>query len=300
MVKQVTDRPTFHKGVLALIILNFIQALMGIFARVFSVEMALLQQVALRMFAALLFSLLLFWKSLDFSKFKRVTGKEYGLIFVRSVLMYITGISFISVAFIYGTFANVAFILALPFTAMIGIVVLREKLTFKSALLLLLSFLGVLMLTVEDFSEVTKFDIGSMFAFIGSGSVAFSNILRKRHSDLLNNAEIGTVVLFLATIILFVLSFLMGDSYREVDWTLNLVWLIALAGFLNAVLVLVTNYGFNVVKPIIANNILATKAIFGLLIGVFIYQEPVGVRDILGGVLILCSLFLFNRRASQE
>jgi len=299
MIKQVTERSSFHKGILALIILNFIQALMGVFARVFAVELALFQQVAFRMFAALLFSFILFWKNLDFNKLKHITGKEYGLIFVRSILMYITGISFISVAFIYGAFANVAFILALPFTAMIGIVVLREKLTLKSFVLILLSFLGVLMLTIEDFSEVTNFDLGSIFAFIGSGSVAFSNILRKRHSDLLNNSEIGTIVLFLATIMLFVISFAVGDDIREVDWTLHLVWLMLLAGFLNAVLVLVTNYGFNVVKPIIANNILATKAIFGLLIGVLIYQEPLDVRGIIGGVLILSSLFLFNMRSKK-
>ena len=299
MIKQVTERSSFHKGILALIILNFIQALMGVFARVFAVELALFQQVAFRMFAALLFSFILFWKNLDFNKLKHITGKEYGLIFVRSILMYITGISFISVAFIYGAFANVAFILALPFTAMIGIVVLREKLTLKSFVLILLSFLGVLMLTIEDFSEVTNFDLGSIFAFIGSGSVAFSNILRKRHSDLLNNSEIGTIVLFLATIMLFVISFAVGDDIREVDWTLYLVWLMLLAGFLNAVLVLVTNYGFNVVKPIIANNILATKAIFGLLIGVLIYQEPLDVRGIIGGVLILSSLFLFNMRSKK-
>lgn len=299
MIKQVTERSSFHKGILALMILNFIQALMGVFARVFAVELALFQQVAFRMLAALLFSFILFWKSLGFNKLKHITGKEYGLIFVRSILMYITGISFISVAFIYGAFANVAFILALPFTAMIGIVVLREKLTLKSFVLILLSFLGVLMLTIEDFSEVTNFDLGSIFAFIGSGSVAFSNILRKRHSDLLNNSEIGTIVLFLATIMLFVISFAVGDDIREVDWTLYLVWLMLLAGFLNAVLVLVTNYGFNVVKPIIANNILATKAIFGLLIGVLIYQEPLDVRGIIGGVLILSSLFLFNMRSEK-
>lgn len=288
------------KGILALVILNVIQASMGIFAREFNQHFDLFFQVFLRMLAALIFSIIIFKKDIHFQKITQLPIKEWKLIAIRAILMYITGIAFITVAFIYGTFSNVAFILSLPFTAIIGIPLLKQKITIPLIFVIALSFLGVVILSVENFAEVAQFNIGSGFALIGSASVALANLLRPKHGLELNNTEIGAVILFVATLLLGIISLVRGENFIDINWSLGLVFLIAIAGILNAILVIVTNFGFSIVKPIFANNILATKSIFGLLIGVLIYGEGIRVMDILGGTVILGSLFLYNYLNSKS
>jgi drug/metabolite transporter (DMT)-like permease len=70
--------------------------------------------------------------------------------------------------------------------------------------------------------------------------------------------------------------------------------IIILAG-LNFVLIgFFTNYGFEKVEAIIANNILILDSVFGIILGFLLYQEIPTIRELIGGIIIVISAVLMN------
>ena len=72
-----TDR---EKGVLSLILLALVFASMGLFARYLSTGFLLFQQVYLRMLAAFVIGYIVFRKELDFSKFNKLSKRDWVMI----------------------------------------------------------------------------------------------------------------------------------------------------------------------------------------------------------------------------
>lgn len=284
----------YKKGILSLVILNIVGACMGIFARILGNELLLFQQVAFRLFAALIMMNVLFYRNIDYQKIKRISARDWLFIVIRSIFMYLLGITLGTIAFIDGKYGNISFIMAFPMTAVLGIIILKEKINLKQGLLVFLSFVGVALISVNDPSNIFLWDRSSILAFAGTTFIALSHILRKYHTNLLNDKEITALMLFISTLLVFLTSFIIGEDISNINWNTNLVIVIVFAGLFNGIFVLMANYGFSRVDSILANNILATQSIFGLAIGVILYREMIGVKEIVGGTLIISSIILFN------
>jgi len=271
---------------------------MGVFARYLHEGMSLFQQVGFRIFAGFLFSCLIFYKHIDLRKLQEIKLNQWALLILRGFAIYLIGISFGTVAYINGKYSNISFIMAFPMTAILGTLIFKDKLSVKKFLYILMAFLGVVLIVVRDFSQIFSWDKMSLYAILAVTFVSLGNLLRKWHTDLLNDKEISMFILFISTILLFITSVSMGERITNIKWTPLLILVVIGAGIFNALYSYLANYGFKHIDTLLANNILALQSIYGVLISWILYHENPSLKECIGGVLIILSIILLNNYSS--
>lgn len=283
------------KGIIALIIVTYIFASMGLFARYLNGSFHIFQQTYIRLFVAFLIGIILFKGSLDFKKLSKISAKEWLLLTFRSVANYIGGVVLFTLAVFNTTLANVSLIQSLPLVAVFGFMFLGEKVTPRKVILVLLAFLGVILVTVKGNLQITHIGIGEVYALAASISFAIGYIARRWHTKVLNNKEMTEIMLIIATVILFICSFAFKEGIPTTGWNMSVIGIYLISGLYNTVGLFLVNYGFEHVKPALASNLLTAEALFGLLLGFIFYKELPQIRDVAGGVLIVMSVLLFNK-----
>ncbi len=293
MKKSYSDK---DKGVLSLILLAFIFASMGIFARYLNEEFTVLQQTYLRVFVAFVLGLIIFYKSIHFKKLKQITFKEWSVLIFRSITYYLIGVTFISEAFITATYSNATVISVLPITAVFGFIFLKEKITHAKIFYIILGFMGVILIAVKDYSHIFAWGHGEIFALFASIFFALSWIARRWHSNLLNNQEIAIIIFFISSILLFVTSLLFQEGLPSISsYTNFMILIIVIAALFNVANLFFTNYGFQKLQAVLAGNLLMLEVLFALLIGMAFYGEFPTLIEFLGGVLIVFSAYRMNK-----
>ena len=105
---------------------------------------------------------------------------------------------------------------------------------------------------------------------------------------------------FVGAIFLFITSIIIGEGLPSTD---QFSWSIILAllggAVFNVINLLLTNYGFRHVKASVAGNILTLEVVFALIYGIFLFQEMPVMREILGGLVILTSVYFVNKIENQ-
>ncbi|MFA6017025.1 MAG: DMT family transporter [Patescibacteria group bacterium] len=283
-----------QKGILALIGLAFTYASFGFFTRYLSVSFGFFQQLYLRIFAGLIIGFLMFGKSFDFSKLKKITPGEWLLLIFRAAAYYLLGAALFNKAVLLTKISTVAFIGAIPMTAVLGFLILKEKVSLKKIIYISLSFAGVIAISINNFSSFA-FGQGEIFAIISNFFAALSIIFRKYQTKLLNNVEITQIQLFIAFIFILIASLLAREGLPINNWNGSVLLIILLSGLANVLMIFFTNYGFEHVKTSIASNILTLEMFFAVLIGLIIYREVPSLKEILGGALILFSVIQMNK-----
>jgi drug/metabolite transporter (DMT)-like permease len=295
--KQKTNK---EKGVLSLILLALVFASMGLFARYLSTGFLLFQQVYLRMFAAFVVGYFVFRKEVDLSKFKKLSIKDWGIIILRAVSYSLFGIILFTQAIIITKYSNVSFIGSLPMTAVLGFILLREKFTTKKFLMVLLAFVGVLLISVRDYSNILDWGQGEVLTLVSTVFFSLSYIARKWQSNLLNNKELTVINFLVAFLVVFLVSILKGDGLPTTGWQWGLFWAVIGSGIFNILNVFLTNYGFQKVKAVLASNILTLESFFAIILGFFFYREIPLIKDLFGGLVIIASVIAMNKLEAEE
>lgn len=281
-----------HYWILSLIVLTIVFASMGIFARYLKDDFTIFQQTYLRIGLAALFSLLFFWRAIDFKKIITLPKKEWWLLLLRSFSCYAFAVPFFTIWVIYAKYSNVSFISAFPWLAILGWFVVKEKFYWSEFFFVILAFLGSIIVGMKDFGDLSSIGYGELMAFIGSIGFALSYIARKRQSDALNNKEISFLMLALGSSMVFIISLVIWEWLPSLAWfgkDIVLQSLILTAG-LNVANVFLTNYGFKNSPAILADIILSLEGIIALWIGYFLYAEIATFREWFGSLLILIAV----------
>lgn len=294
MINNVNQKEK-NKGIIAIVLLALVWASMGIFARYLSVKMPIFQQVYVRVLSAVLIGLIVFNKDLNFNKLKKISLKEWLIIITRTIAYYLFGVVLWSLSYTYAKYSNVSFISAIPTTAILGYLILKDRLTLNKFILILVSFLGVVIISVKDFSNLFIWGKGEMLALVSAFCMSFSTILRRKHSGLLNNKELSEVTFFFAFIFLFISSFLFGEGIPAFEFSIELLIMIILAGLINVLMLFLLNYGFEKIDTVLASNLLTLESVFAIIIGFLLYKELPSVVEFIGGALILLSVIQMNR-----
>ena len=282
-----------RKGVYSLILLALIFSSMGVFVRLLSV-FQLFQQVYLRVFAALLLGLFIFNRHLNFSKLKKLSYREWLLFILRGSSGYLFGVTLFSQAIILTKYSNVSFIGAIPMTAVLGVILLKEKITIQKIFLIFISFIGVTLISVKDYSNLFSWGRGEIFALISTVFFSLNYIGRRWHSKTLNNSEITELNFFIGFIIVFIASFFVGEPLPMTGWNWGLLLAVLGGGFFNVINVFLSNYGFQKVDIVLASNILTLESAFAIIIRYIFYREIPGLKEIIGGLIILLSVIRMN------
>lgn len=283
-----------QKGIMALVGLAFTYASFGFFTRYLSANFGFFQQLYIRIFAGLIIGFLIFGKNFNFSKLKKISFKEWLLLIFRACAYYLLGAALFNKAVLITKISTVAFIGSIPMTAILGFLILKEKVTFKKVFFITLSFVGVIIISINNFSDL-GFGLGEVLALLSCFFASISIVFRKYQTKLLNNVEITQIQLFIAFIFIFVASLLMNEGLPINNWNVNTFLIIVLSGLANVLMIFFTNYGFEHVKTSIAANILTLEMFFALLIGLLLYQEIPSLKESLGGILILFSAIQMNK-----
>lgn len=283
------------KGIISLIILTLIFASIGLFSRYLNLSFHLFQQTYIRMFFAFLLGLILFKNSLHIKKLAKISSKEWTLLFFRSITNYIGGVILFTLAVLHTKIANVSVIQSLPLVAVFGFIFLKEKATMRKIILVMLAFIGAILISVKGGFQIRDIGVGELYAIFAAVFFALGYIARRWHSNLLNNKEITEIMLAIATITLFLGSFLFHEGIPTTGWNINTFVVYLVSGFLNVAALFLINYGFEHVKPVLASNLLTLESLFGLLLGFIFYKELPQIREIIGGVLIVSSVIFFNK-----
>ncbi len=282
------------KGIVSLIILSIIYSLVALIPRYLNSSFLIFQQLYLRTMIGFIFALFLFRKHVNFQKIIKTPLKNLSVILLRAILYYLFGVTLWMEALIITKISNVAFIGAIPMTAILGFTILKEKITFQKIGLVLLSFLGVLIISVKDYSNIFSIDRGEILIIAATFFLALGKIARRWESDRLNDKETTLVLLFFTTIILLTISLLKGDGLPLTNWNLGVSLVLILGGLLNIGIAYYVSYGFARVDAVFANNIIQLNIPFTILMAYIFYQELPIVREVIGGIIIITSVYLLE------
>lgn len=283
------------KGVVSLILLAFGFGMMAITPRYLSFYFTLLQQIYLSLGVAFIISLFIFPRTLTFKKLKETPISDWRIMFFRIIAGYLFGVSLFREALLLTKIANVAFIQSIPFAGLFGWILFKEKFTWKKLILLSIAYVGVVIISVKDYSSILNIGKGEIFSLISSALFALSYVSRKWQTDFLNDKEIAQILLFLGTVLILIVSLIRGESLPSIKWEWILLVSLFVTGFFNAVNIFLINYGFRNVKAVLAANILTLEAIFALILAFIFYKELPNVKELVGGILILGSVIQMNR-----
>lgn len=284
------------KGVVALLLLAIIFASMGVFARFLSSYFTLFQQTYLRIFIAFGFALIFFWKDLNFTKLKQIGTKELLLITFRALTLY-GAIALLSAAYFIGKYSNVSFAASLPLLPLFGYFIFKEPLTSRKIAYIATSIVGIALIAISDFSQIFSWGKAELLAILSILLFDLSWVSRKWQSNTLNNKETTTIMFFIGSLLLLIISlFVLHEPLPNIDSiTLPVIGMLALAAIFNVFNLLLTNYGFEKVEVITAGNILTLETVFALLIGIFLYGEIPILREFIGGLIIIWSVWRLNK-----
>ncbi len=247
------------------------------------------------MFVGFLISFLIFRKHIDVKKLKILPPKEWFLLIFRAAVYYLLGVVLYTQALLLTKISNVVLIGAIPSTAILGFIILKEPITLKKLLLVILSALGVFIISVKDFSNIFRFGPGEMVALLSTLFVSIGLISRKWHTNMLNDKEISTYVLFFAAVLIFLTSLIKGDGLPVNNWGVGVFSALLLGGLLNTGVSYFMNYGFSRVNAVLAGNILAAEPVFAAFFSYLVFSEIPILKEVFGGFLIVGSAIAMNQ-----
>ncbi|MBM3283064.1 DMT family transporter [Candidatus Gottesmanbacteria bacterium] len=292
MFKQIPNR---SKGILAFVFLAALYAGTGVVTRNLSHYFTIFQQTYLRTLIAFILGIFFFRKKLHLEKIKKISLSEWLLLTGRSAAMFVFGATLWVKATTITKLANVTFLDALPITATLSFLFLGEKATLKKIFYLAMSFLGVIILSVKDYSSLSSFGYGEFLVAVSGFFFAFRNISRKWHSKLLNDQEITQLMFIFGILMLFTSSLIFGETFIMPKWNWEIIILLFIGGFIMAANLFLTNFGFAHLSAVLGNNILNLEAVFGILFGFLFFGEISSIKELLGGILIVTSVVKMNQ-----
>lgn len=283
------------KGIFALVALSLVFGTIGIFVRYFDPDFTILQQGYVRIAIAALLGLIIFFPSLEFRKLLNLPTQDLWVSLLRAAFFY-AGVFLFSVAVTSTNFGNVSLIAVVPLLPVLGYVLLGQKVTLKQVLFVLVGFVGVVLIAVPDFSNILHWGRGELFALASSILFDISYLASNWQTKYLSNKESSVLILAMGAGLLFFASLLIGESLPSFSaFGAVTIGAFVLSALLNIAIIFLISYGFPRVSAAVAGNILTLESVFAVLVGVLLYAEIPTLQILLGGVVVIFSVYKMNQ-----
>ncbi|MCB0337820.1 MAG: DMT family transporter, partial [Bdellovibrionales bacterium] len=208
------------------------------------------------------------------------------------------GINFVLFAFANAPMANVAWLGALPYAALWGMLINRDRMSGKELLALFASVVGAIGMMLPLHASDLSFGVGEMAAMIGNALLAISMVVSKRLVEESNHSfahlwsSIGLALLSLP-IVLFLEGLPPMLSMSKLS-------LLVIGGALWATNGMLVIFGFSHLKAGVANGIIALEGVWSLLFGYLYFVELPTSQSIIGGALITLSALAMSMLALKR
>jgi len=284
------------RAIIALVVTTIFSTTMGITIRYLDTFFWNSQQIYLRILIGIVLGFIVFRKKLILKNIFKLSRKELWLLILRSLAFYVFGVYFFVLAYKTGNYALVSFIQAIPITALIGLLIFKERRTFLQFALVFLAFIGVLLIGHTE-GNILNISLGKgeTYSLISILFFGFFFTTRKFHSDILNNEELSQWMMIFSIIPMILISYFSGEGIPSIT-NINGVVVVALifGGVINVFNTWAFNFSFKYLDSVLGGNLLTLESVFGLFVSIVVYQEGVTFWHLLGGGLIVMSTILMN------
>lgn len=294
------SKNTRMKATLAIVGVSLIYASVGIPVRILSTHFTILQQLYLWLFASTLFSYLFFKSSIRWHEYRHLSLRNTVLILFRALAFYTIGYSLYSLGITTAKYSSVAVIYAFPMLAVLGPLLLREKLTGLKFIAVVGAVIGAILIGLKDFSSIFSFGLGELATLASVFFFAIAIISRKWQTDKLNDYEITFLMFVIAAVTTFSLSIVLGEPIPIISSNITTISAVVIIGIMNTFALLFTNYGYKHLEVITAGTISYVDTVFGVIISIILYQEIPTLKEGFGGLLIVASALFIHRIANRQ
>ena len=235
---------------------------------------------------------------IPFWKFRLPEKKYWPPVIAFSICMGVMVYVFMNLSLYYSTFISPVILgsqLAIPFGILASAIMIKENISFKKWLLILLAFVGILIIFFDP--QLANNLLGLFFASLMALSFGLAQVYSRQLKELdtsLINAFIG----LFGFVILFVISYMIEGNILSNIKSINVSsWMLisyqAIIVSLCAHLLMFYLYKFYTVGKIFP--FYSLFPIFGILLTFLIFGEVPTILFIIGGTIVISSVFLLHK-----
>ncbi|WP_321196083.1 DMT family transporter [Alteribacter populi] len=223
---------------------------------------------------------------------RKLVPKEWGLILIAAVFGQLGHHALLAVGLVETTASNASLILGLiPITtAILAMIIFKDRLTFLRIIGILLGFSGVAIVVLQNGTGIGIISRGDVFVFVSMVSQAISFIVIKQLTVTVSSKQLTAVMLLVGSFLLLSMSFYLEPQARTgFSDAAGIVWSVF---FLSAIFAtglghILYNSAIQEIGPgqtAIFNNLVP----FFALVGSFIFLgETILFTQIIGFILIV-------------
>lgn len=279
-------------SVIAIVVLTICYATFAALSRVVSAELAVFQQLTIRVGIGALLATCWVKESRSLSSLRAISIKDWKLLIIRSFFGYIIGGGCFVTAVTTTSIANVAFLCAFPFEVIIAPILLKESLSKQVVVGFLICVIGAFLVSINGIT--LTFGEGELLSLCSALGIAIYYVLRRRHSPNFSDAHMTPIILWLGAIFLGIAALSTEGIPGNVS---NYMWAISIGlGILNAVVVFLSNYAFRKIKASVAGNLLMLEIPFTILFGYLFFREIPSMMATIGGTLVVIGAVISHEK----
>ncbi|MBI2641592.1 DMT family transporter [Candidatus Roizmanbacteria bacterium] len=257
-----------------------------------------LAQTYSRLFLAGVITVILFHKKIRSKAIFKATKHTLKWIFITGGLGFGIKAILFTLGLIHTKLLNVSSIDSLtPLVVYLySIVLFKTKFDLRTLGFIAISIYGALMIATKSFIPIiSQYGIGELFISASIFMTALSIVGRKILGTTLNNFEVAASTYLIASLLLFLLTTIVGERSIFDGLTTEAFVLLLFSSVLSAFAAVLVNYALTKLEATLISQILLSKIIFSLLLGFILLRELPLRIEVIGSGIIIVGVYLANR-----
>lgn len=256
-------------------------------------------QVYLRIAIGTMVLMLLLRDKLRWRHMMRLPLRDVWIILTMGTIGFSVGVYFITLGALNAKLINVSVIFAsVPFfTYIYSYFFLKKTINEKLLVLLVFSTIGIAFVATKSFiPKLESFGVGEWFSLLATATMAWFYVGRKALSNHLSTSEITILVMIIAAISGWFFALIRGETFQLSAFTNpNVLIGLAIGGGINALINPIEIFAFKHLDAVLGSQILLLENVFSLIFGYLIYAEMVSFPEIIGGLIVVGSVYIANQ-----
>lgn len=283
----------------ALVITAAAYALLSVAARLLSEGFQPMTQVYMRVIFGTVLIAIIMRKQLRWKYLTSISAKDLWILFSMGTIGFSIAVYFITMGALNAKLVNVSIIFAsVPFFSYLyAFIFLKKSINPKLIGLLFFSLVGIAMVSTKSLTpRLESFGTGEWFTLLATITMAWFYVGRKVLSTHLNTAEITVVVMAIASITACIFALFRGETFALTAFSNPHVLLgLAIGGTMNALVNPIEIFAFKHLDAVTGSQILLLETVFSLLLGFLLYHEFISMPEIVGGLIVISSVYIANK-----
>lgn len=292
--------PKRSLAIIALLTVSLGYGLLNVATRWLNLTLEPFTQVYLRIFIAMIATLVLFYKDIRWSFLAKLGLKEWATLTMMGVVGYGLMVYAITIGALNTSLLNVSVLFStVPiFVFLLGVLFLRRKWDYLTIFILMTSIWGVgVLVSGRLIPSLDHFGRGDIWVIISALFEAIWYLGIRLLAGKLNSREITLIAQAIASVVVFALAMSLGEPLPTLadfaSWQVSIG--LFLGGAINVIAPMLTIYAFKYLDDVFATQLFLSENIFSLVVGYFFYGEMIGLISLFGAGVVVASVYVLNK-----